>query len=215
MLGADVLCSAMSAQGRSRLPDATAAAERGLAFLAAHQLPTGQFPTYVGVDLHADPAFDSSPFTTALVAHSISRSTAPESRRMLDRALDFLVAEMEPGGTWRYWAADHGGHELIPEDVDDIACASAVLRRHGRPVPANRKLLLANRDRRGRFYTWIAPRFAPPPLSLAFWRVAGRQARARHFFRDNQLSRRDVSSVVNANVLFCIGDGPTARPVVE
>jgi hypothetical protein len=205
----------MSAEAQARLPDATGAVEHGLAFLSGRQLLSGQFPTYVGKDLRSDRTFESSPFTTALVAHSISRSSAPRTREMIDRALDFLCAEMEPGGAWRYWASDHGGHELIPADVDDTACVSQVLRRHGRPVPPNRRLLLANRDRRGRFYTWIAPRFAPPPLSVAFWRVAGRQPQARDFFNANRISSRDVSCVVNANVLFYVGDGSAARPVVE
>jgi hypothetical protein len=205
----------MTAEAHVVLPGAADAVERGLAFLAGGQLPSGQFPTYVGTDLRVEGTFESSPFTTALVVHSISGSSAPRARAMVDRALDFLSAEMEPGGVWSYWASDHGGHEVIPADVDDTACVSAVLRRHGRPVPPNRRLLLANRDRHGRFYTWIAPRFAPAPLSPAFWRVARRQKHARDFFDANQLSRRDVSCVVNANVLFYVGDGPVARPVVE
>jgi hypothetical protein len=195
------------------LAQAPRALERGLAFLADRQLPSGQFATYVGADLRADSVFESSPFATALVVHAISGSTDPVARELIERALDFLAAEMEPGGVWRYWASDHGGHDVIPADVDDTACASAVLRHHGRAVPANRRLLLANRDRRGRFYTWIAPRYAPPPPSLAFWRVARRQNGASTFFADNQISRRDVSCVVNANVLFYLGDGPASRPV--
>ncbi|MEA2141963.1 MAG: hypothetical protein QOI64_393 [Solirubrobacteraceae bacterium] len=205
----------MSAETQAQLPDVAGAVERGLAFLAESQLPSGQFSTYVGTDLRSNGTFESSPFTTALVVHSISGSSAPGTRQMIDRALDYLSAEMEPGGAWRYWASDHGGHEVIPADLDDIACASQVLRRYGRSIPANRRLVLANRDRRGRFYTWIAPRYAPPPLSPAFWRVARRQTGARDFFKDNEISGRDVSCVVNANVLFYLGDGRAARPVVK
>jgi hypothetical protein len=205
----------MPEQALAHWSAAAGAVERGLAFLAARQLQSGQFPTYVGTDLSTNGTFESSPFTTALVVHSISTSSAPAAREMIDRALDFLGAEMEPGGVWRYWASDHGGHDVIPADLDDTACISDVLRRHGRPAPANRGLLLANRDRRGRFYTWIAPRFAPPPLSPTFWRVARRQTQAREFFTANQISRRDVSCVVNANILFYLGDGAVARPVVR
>jgi hypothetical protein len=205
----------MPGDAQAPLPDATGAVEAGLAFLAGRQLPSGEFPTYVGTDLRSDPALEPSPFTTALVVHSISSSSSALAREMIERALDFLSAEMKPGGAWRYWSSENANHELIPADVDDTACVSEVLRRHGRLAPANRRLLLANRDRRGRFYTWIVPRYAPLPLSLAFWRVAGRQAQARDFFDVNHISRRDVSCVVNANVLFYVGDGPAARPVVE
>jgi hypothetical protein len=191
------------------------AIDRGLAFLAQRQLPSGQFATYMGEDLTAgDMVFDSSPFTTALVVNSIGTSGA---REMIGRALDFLVAEMEPPAVWRYWTADHPGHLSIPPDVDDTACISQALRRNGVAFPDNRSLLLANRDRRGRFYTWFTPRLGP--RDLGFWRVALQRmrtpVRARAFWRDNSLTPRDVSCVVNANVLFYLGDGGAARPVTE
>src|SRR3954466_10544773 len=84
------------------------AVERGLAFLAERQLPSGQIPTYVGTDLRSERTFESSPFTTALVVLAISDSSAPPARAVIDRALDFLSAEMEPGGVWSFWASDHG-----------------------------------------------------------------------------------------------------------
>ena len=199
----------------THLPAASDAVERGLAFLASRQLPSGQIPTYVGPDLQADPVFDSSPFTTALVVNALAAAPAPQARQLIGRGLDFLCAEMEPGGVWRYWASDHPGHRLIPPDLDDIACVSSALAEHGRTVPPNRRLLLANRDRKHRFYTWVTPRYAPPPLSRSFWRVARRQTEERGFFTANALSAHDVSGVVNANVLHYLGDGRAARPVVR
>jgi len=191
--------------------------ERGLAFLATRQLPSGQFATYIGADLAAgDAAFDSSPFTTALVVNSIGSADTPVARATIERALGFLLAEMEAPAVWRYWTADHPGHASIPPDVDDTACISHALRRNDVAFPDNRRLLLANRNRRGLFYTWFAPRFTPPPLNLDFWRVAGRGLGAsRAFWRENNLTPRDVSCVVNANVLFYLGDIPAATPVKE
>jgi hypothetical protein len=96
----DYRAAAMSAQSRAGLPGATGGVERGLAFLAGAQLPSGQFATYVGPDVRSGATFESSPFTTALVVHSIGGSGDPRAREMIDRALDFLSAEMEPGGFW-------------------------------------------------------------------------------------------------------------------
>ena len=196
------------------------AVDRGLAFLAQRQLPSGQIATYMGPDLPAgEMVFDSSPFTTALVVNSLGAADAPVARELIDRALAFLLAEMEPAGVWRYWTSEHPGHLSIPPDVDDTACVSHALRRNRVAFTDNRGVLLANRDGRGLFYTWFTARFTPPPLNSEFWRVAGRRLatplRSRRFWRDNGLSPRDVSCVVNANVLFYLGDGPAAQPVKE
>jgi hypothetical protein len=194
-------------------PHAAAAVEAGLGFLARSQLPSGQFATYVGPDLLADPLFEASPFTTALVAHSLGKSTSRVAEEIIDRAVEFLASEMLRGGAWRYWSSNHATPDLMLPDLDDTACISDVLSRRGRPV-SNRRLFLANRDRRRRFYTWIFPRFTPPPLNLDFWRLA-RENRDASLLEINGLSTSDISGVVNANILAYLGDGPWAAPVVE
>jgi hypothetical protein len=195
--------------------------ERALAFLAAHQLSSGQFGVLMGSDL-SDPSaeawLDSTPFPTALIVHSLGLSDSEVAAEMIRRAVSFLRAEMEPGGVWRYWTAEHERHRTIPADLDDTACVAQVLRRHGVPVPGHRSLLLANRDHHGLFYTWITPRWRPPPPHWGFWRVALKRYRtpvsSRMFWRLTESAPGDVDGVVNANVLFYLGESAQTAPIV-
>src|SRR5450755_4817749 len=126
--------------------------ERALAFLAWRQQPSGQFGVLVGSDLThpgSEAVPDSTPFPTALIVHSLGFSDSSVAREMIRRALRFLRAEMEPGGVWRYWTAEHEQHLTIPPDLDDTACVAQVLHRHGVTLPDHRSLFLANRDRDG------------------------------------------------------------------
>ena len=67
--------------------------------------------------------------------------------------------------------------------------------------------------------TWLAPRLASPALNMDFWRLVLRQLRtplrSRAFWTTNDLSPGDVASVVNANVLLYLGDGPETAGVSD
>jgi len=197
------------ASAEVRLAQATAQA---LAFLRRRQLPNGQFDMRMGAQLRssADGVSDPCTFATAVIVYSLGFSGTAEASEIIARALPFLQAELLPYGVWKYWTAEHPRSPAMPPDVDDTACISHTLRRHGLEVPDNRRLLAANRDRRGRFYTWLAPRLAPPPLNVDHWRVVRAQlrtrGRSRAFWTNNDLSPKDVASVVNANVLLYLGD---------
>jgi hypothetical protein len=192
---------------------------RGLAFLRRSQLPSGEFKVFMSTDhaLGRDCVADSSPFPTALVAYSLGFAGRAGAGDMLDRAVRFLLAEMEGPGLWRYWTKGHRYHSAIPPDLDDTACVSYVLRRHGARFPDNTRLVLANRDRAGLFYTWVTPRW-PMPRVAAFWRASLRQwlspLKLHYFWRLNESEPSDVDCVVNANVLFYLGDGEWARAVL-
>ena len=163
--------------------DVIAAMARAIAFLELNQLPGGELRVF------ASDQPDPSVFPTALAAHSLS--FAPGAHMVRERALDFLAAEMDARGLWRHWPREHPHHDELPPDLDDTSCASAALERAGRTFPDNRRLLLANRDRRGLFYTWkLTPAQFRHPLALYF------------FFRKTSAKPFDVDAVVNANVLF-------------
>jgi hypothetical protein len=198
--------------------EVSASVDAALAFLQRDQRPSGEFSTFMARDtaLTQERRFDSTPFATTYILHSLSFIEGAEVRAMIDRALDFLEAEMEPGGVWRHWTSQHAQHGFIPPDLDDTCCASAVLHRFGRAVPPNRDLILANRNRSDLFYTWLVPRLART-RSGAYWSVTLRQVplayRRWMFWRVTEAGPRDVDCVVNANVLHYLGDCPEAEPV--
>jgi hypothetical protein len=154
-------------------------------------------------------------FPSALIAYSLG--FIPGALDMRDRALDFLLGEMDGRGLWRYWSHDHSYPHNLPPDLDDTCVASAVLMRAGRRFPENRPIVLANRDTCGLFFTWITPR--PRWASgWAYWRSALPQlldpAALYYFLRQTAASPFDIDAVVNANVLFYLGDRAETRPVV-
>lgn len=159
---------------------------RGVEFLRRVQLPNGELPVL------ASGKPDPSVFPTAVMAHSLS--FVAEARDVFDRALTFLADEMRPGGVWKHWPRTHPQHAFLLPDLDDTACVSAALTRAGRTIPDNRALLLANRNRRGLFRTWLL-RYRHPLAMYAFFT----RTSAKPF---------DVDAVVNANVLFYLGAIP-------
>jgi len=165
-------------------PDA--AIDRGVAFLAARQLPSGELPVL------ASGKPDPSVFPTALAAYSLS--FAHEAAAVCARAVDFLVMEMDSRALWRHWPRTHPHHHQLPPDLDDTSCASLALARAGRPFPDNRARLLANRNRQGLFRTWI--------FTAAQWR---HPLVTWQFFRRTSARPSDVDAVVNANALFYLG----------
>jgi hypothetical protein len=194
-----------------------AAVARGIAYLERVQLPSGELPVFATTDptLQRDAALDPSIFPTALAAHCLS--FCPAAALLRERAHDFLLSEMDRHGLWRHWTREHPHYRSLPPDLDDTSCASAVLVRAGRAIPGNHALLLANRDRRGRFFTWVVPR--PRWTGLRHMKLV--LAQLRHaptlamFFRLTSAKPYDVDACVNASTLFYLGRFPGSEKVVQ
>lgn len=195
---------------RALIQDALA---RAVDFLERKQLPYGEFQTFAsGNKQLRQGKFDSSPFATAWIVDCLGYWKGDQAQTMIGRALDFLAAEMEGPGLWRYWSSRNDTHEFLPPDVDDTCCVSFVLKRYGRAFPANRKIILANRNREGLFYTWIVARpdsskqiiktLQPliNPGAHALWSIAG--------ILDN------VDCAVNANVLLYLGESAATQAAI-
>lgn len=197
-----------------------AALSRAVAFLQERQLPNGEFRTLAAVDelLTVEVQPDSAHFITALVLHAIGSCADPRVPLLIARGLEFLCSEMEGGGMWRYWSAQHELYACLPPDLDDTCCISCLLKKYSRPLPAHNALILGNRDARGVFYTWLAVR----PDGRA--RPVSKRVRAQI----RKVSDPDVELVlslsgtldnidcgVNANVLLYLGETPATRAAVD
>lgn len=193
-----------------------AAIARAVAFLRQAQLPSGELPVYATTDptLAERAELDPSIFPTALAAQCLL--FAPEAAPIAARALDFLLAERDGDGLWRHWTREHPHYASLPPDLDDTSCASAALARVGRGAPDNSALLLANRARDGRFFTWVVPR--PRWTGARHLRLV--LAQLRHlptlvmFFRLTSAKPYDIDACVNANTLRYLGRFPGEEAVV-
>jgi hypothetical protein len=178
--------------------------QQALSFLEGRQLGSGEFPVLISLDrtMAKECSPDPSVFPTALIAHSLSFAASTDSLR--ERALNFLLAQMDHNGLWRHWTRNHPHCRELPPDLDDTCCASAVLSHNARRIASNRPLLLANRNGRGLFFTWIAPR--PAWTGTAHMKVTFAQLRHAltlyYFFQRTSAALYDVDAVVNANSLF-------------
>jgi hypothetical protein len=170
---------------RTRRADAVSQA---VGYLASHQLPYGELRTCRSDDptLVRDPVFESSPYGTTYVLHSLRFVDDPRAAALAERALDFLAGEMEPPGLWRYYTSRNT--KLLPPDLDDTACASLALRdRHDEiQLGLNLRQILANRDEDGCFRTFLG---SP--------------------------SANNVDAVVNANVLAYLGERDETRAACD
>lgn len=195
---------------------AASATAKGLAFLERAQLPSGEFRVLTSLrkDMAGECEPDPSIFPTALVAHSLS--FARDAEPMRGRALAFLLAQRDRHGLWRHWTRDHPFFRQLPPDMDDTSCASAALAAAGSSEGADPALLLANRDARGLFLTWITPRRRW--TGRAHMRVTLPQLRHLvtlwFFFKKTSAAPGDVDAGVNANSLHYLGDFPGHERVV-
>ncbi len=198
------------------------AADRGAAFLAARQLPSGQFPVEATFHSRQATTADQSLFATTHIMYSLDFVPGHLARGMIARGLDYFSAEMTGRGLWRYWNrdAEWGGRKIsafIPADLDDTANVSYLLRRHGVPFPDNRPLIALNRNRAGLYYTWLMLRPART-MSARYWLTMLRELtlqRATLFWKTTEAGYLDIDGVVNANVLLYLGECPETAPIID
>lgn len=199
------------------------AVQRGLGFLRERQRADGGFRVDVSnVWLYGpEPVESHSSFATALIGRSLGAVDDAAAREMGRRAAVYLLGQRRAGGVWGFFLpADKLTRRAAPLDVDDTACVALLLEDHALPFDDVRPVLLANRDREGRVFTWlIAHRGCRPPRSLRFWQAALVGLRAPRlrfgFWRITPSEPGDVDAGVNANVLLHLGDGPHAPAITE
>lgn len=189
--------------------------------LESRQLADGEFQTLLGRDPSLVGAtFDSSVFVTAIICHAL-RQVGQDSGPSIEKALDFIEREREWGGLWRYYSSKNFKHLRLPPDLDDTCVASFALRIANRPTPANRSLILGNRDADGRFATWMLRTPSTPWQTrvvrwvgdlVGSWKAPappqGIDTDPRFAAPTDDVAVDEIDPVVNANVVAYLGDGP-------
>lgn len=152
---------------------------KGIGFLENRQLPSGEFATMRWEKPRVDAAsYMKSVFVTSFILHSLrSVKNFTQVDEIGQRAIGFLLGEMESNGIWRFF----GKNSYIHFDVDVICSILASLKEWKIEMDYHSQApqLLKYRDDQGLFYTWILDR--DPPFEK----------------EDN-----NIDWVVNANVLF-------------
>ncbi|MDO7841838.1 hypothetical protein [Sphingomonas immobilis] len=198
-----------------------AAIDRGLAYLAEHQYPNGEFCCYIAIDepMQGWCVTDSTVFATMVVASClVSTEAHPASEHMLRKATIYMQSQQHHGPTWPVFSDRHRWHAAVPYDSDSLAYASAFLQARGIVYPAlNIPLLLANRNRQGLFLTWFLLR-PVWPRNRTHLRVTAKRLlhplRNILFWRANECDPDDVDMGINANILYYLGERPETLPIV-
>jgi len=165
---------------------------KGITFLAKRQLPSGEFAIMRWEKPHMHAAsYVKSVFITSFVLHSLRHAVDSETvEEISQRAIRFLLDEMEHKGFWRFF----GKNSYVHFDVDDTCCILASLKEWEVQMDYHSlaSTLLKYRDKQGLFYTWILD--VDPPFKK----------------EDNNIDR-----VVNANALFLYSLLGQSLPEVE
>lgn len=155
------------------------AIKQGVRFLLDHQLPNGEFPTFVAnTDQLNGGAYYASPFVTSFVLYAVFDLDHEGLADARHKSLMFLQREQLPNGSWANHTRDNVYHQLhrLPADLDDTATVSFCLKSHGISFACNAHLFEQNRNAFGLYETWIDPPFG-----------------------------NEVDALVNTNVLFYLG----------
>ena len=123
--------------------------------------------------------FEKPPFVSALCVLALESCDEARAKAMCAATKAYLVNTIEYPGFWRYY-------RHLPQDLDSTTLCSLVIGTHpwivlGRNVPR----ILANRDKEGRFMTWVLEEDEPNVVSSF---------------------RLEADPVVNANVIAYLGD---------
>ena len=196
---------------------------RGLKYLFDHQFPNGEFASYVSGDAAMKGWIrpDANIFTTALICHSLQYILSDLSEEIQSKSLAFLGGQMEKGGLWNYFSRYHRYRNVIPNDLDDTCFISALYRdkKIDFPNPSNKNLILSNRDSKGLYYTWFKFRLKQLKYysyrSYIFYNLIGTIQSLFYSKIYATVLKDNFDAVVNANVLYYLGEIPETLPIIE
>ena len=159
---------------------------RGLAFLESNIDENGAWHCirFNVADPDIPRHYERPPFVSAFCVLALESCDEPRARAICAASRAYLVQTMEYPGFWRYY-------RHLPQDLDSTALCSLVIGTHPwilleRNVPQ----MLANRDEKGCFMTWVLAEDEPDVVSTF---------------------RIEADPVVNANVIAYLGDRAETR----
>lgn len=190
----------------------------GLQFLEAVQRADGSLPSATwrmagDREFHLGP--EQAVFQTVFIGSVLLG--VPGAEAIVGHVTQFVEAHREPEWVWRYLTKDDPRFDSLAPDVDDTALSALLLRAAGQSVGAADAVLLSNRDRSGRFYTWITVRGgwwrSPARLRIILRRRS--HLRLVHAgFKHQHQHIRDLDAGVNANVVLHLGRRPGTERAV-
>lgn len=132
--------------------------------------------------------FERPPFISAFCVLALESCDEPKAKALCAATRAYLADTMEYPGLWRYY-------RHLPQDLDSSTLCSLVIGNHPwilleRNVPE----ILANRDEKGLFQTWILADDEPDVVSVF---------------------RIEADPVVNANVIAYLGDRPETGEALQ
>lgn len=196
---------------------------KGIDYLYEHQYPNGEFCVYLSGDdsMKEWTLPESSIFPSALIGSSLLfLKDDLRVNEILKRTANFLRYQMGRGGTWNHYGKFHPYRHICPQDADDTACVSSFLMQSNVDFPKqhNTQLLLDNRRKDGLFYTWFTFRFFWNK-NKTYWRLALKEfihpVKTFLFWKNMECSRNDVDAVVNANILYYMGNKKETKCITD
>ena len=132
--------------------------------------------------------FERPPFISAFCVLALESCDEPKAKALCAATRAYLADTMEYPGLWRYY-------RHLPQDLDSSTLCSLVIGNHPwilleRNVPE----ILANRDEKGLFQTWILADDEPDVVSVF---------------------RIEADPVVNANVIAWLGERPETGEALQ
>jgi hypothetical protein len=200
-------------------PEAATALAAGLRFLqsamrADGSLPSAKWRLAGGEEVDLVP--ERAVFPAALIGSVLLGVVGAEE--IVAGTTRFVAAHREPEWVWRYLTQADPFADSLPPDVDDTALAALLLREAGDRVGTADAVLLSNRDRAGRFLTWITFRGewwrSPARVRLLIRRLPHLR-RVYRAFKEGMPRIRDMDAGVNANVVLYLGRHPGAERTVQ
>ena len=163
---------------------------KGLEFLALDFEKHGEFSMNIchNPDLYPPLIKDSTVFATAVVTYCLRFCDEVMAKKLNRRAFSFLSSLMRADGLWSYWTPRSG--KSITPDLDDTACISRLLLDFGEHelLPnLNRQKFFNHQNEEGCFFTWF----------------------------NKACEFNDVDSVVNANVVWYLGQLPETDRAIK